>query len=102
MMLVNVLLSGTLKSDGYGRDLPANEDGTFQLALEEGSTLPDAIRRVGVPPERVAMTVVNGRESRDGLILKPGDRIVLAPSEVAAMWRNVALRNLGRKGVLEP
>jgi len=101
MITVNVLLSGTLKSDGYGQGFPTDEDGTFRLTLEEGSTLPDVIRRVGVPPDRVALTVVNGHEARNGVVLKPEDRIFLAPPEVAAMWRNVALRNLGWEEVAE-
>ena len=53
MMTVNVLLSGRLKIDGYGRGHPMNDDSTFRLALGEQSTVRDVIGGMGVPSEEV-------------------------------------------------
>ncbi len=100
MMRVDVLLSGRLKLDGYGQGLPRNEDGTFRLEVEEGSTLPTVIDRMGIQPERVAMTMINGRKCLNGAALKPGDRVVLIPPDVAALWRYVGVMNMGMKSPL--
>ena len=68
MMTVSILLSGRLKIDGYGQGHPMNDDSTFRLALREGSTVRDVISGMGVPSERVTMTMINGRSCRaDGL-----------------------------------
>ncbi|MGE5617676.1 MAG: MoaD/ThiS family protein [Sphingomonadaceae bacterium] len=101
MVQVDVMLSGRLKLDGYGRDCPSNGDGTFRLEMEEGCTVPDVIRRMGVPPDQVAMTMVNGRIRRNGVALEPGDRVVLVPPDVAALWRYVGLMNMGRESALD-
>ena len=37
-MNVNVLLSGRLKIDGYGKGKPENGDGTYRLNLPKGRT----------------------------------------------------------------
>jgi hypothetical protein len=51
-MGINVLLSGRLKLDGYGQGRPENGDGTFRLALPEGSTVEQVIQGMGVPSSR--------------------------------------------------
>jgi len=98
MITVNVLLSGRLKLKGYGGDLPMNPDGTFVVTMEEGAGLADVIRGAGVPPEEVALTMVNGRSCRNGVVLRSGDRVVLAPPDVACLWRHVGMMNLGLDG----
>jgi putative ubiquitin-RnfH superfamily antitoxin RatB of RatAB toxin-antitoxin module len=94
MMMVSILLSGRLKIDGYGQGHPMNDDSTFQLALRDGSTVRDAIRGMGVPSERVTMTMINGRKSRAEANLKPGDRVILIPEDVAILWRALTRQNL--------
>ena len=100
-MTVNVLLSGRLRLDGYGRGYPQSNDGTFQLSLGPGGTVQDVIRDVGVPPERVTMTMVNGRKCHARVPVRSGDRVILIPPDVAALWRFLGNQNLGAESVLD-
>jgi hypothetical protein len=100
-MTVNVLLSGRLRLDGYGRGHPQSNDGTFQLSLGQGSTVQDVIRGIGVPPERVTMTMVNGRKCQDRVSVRSGDRVILIPPDVAALWRFLGNQNLGAESVFD-
>jgi hypothetical protein len=95
MMSVNVLLSGRLKLDRYGQDHPMNEDSTFRLALREGSTVQDVIGGMGIPSDRVTMTMLNGCKCQAEVSLKSGDRVILIPQDVAALWRGLHTQNLG-------
>jgi len=52
MITVNVLLSGRLKLDGYGRGKLENGDGTFSLVLPEKSMVQQAIQGMGIPSRR--------------------------------------------------
>ncbi len=100
-MTVNVLLSGRLRLDGYGQEHPQSGDGTFEISLGEGGTVRDVIRGMGVPPDRVTMTMLNGRKCQQGLPLKSGDRVILIPGDVAALWRFLGNQNLGMESVLD-
>ena len=95
MMTVNVLLSGRLKIDGYGRGHPMNDDSTFRLALGEQSTVQDVIGGMGVPSEKVTLTMLNGRQCPLETALKPGDKVILIPQDVAILWRALHTQNLG-------
>jgi hypothetical protein len=101
MMGVNVLLSGRLKLDGYGHGKPANGDGTYRLALGEGNTVRDVIRGMGVPADQVALTMINARQCQADAMLKPGDRVILIPADVAALWRFLGTQNLGMESVYD-
>jgi hypothetical protein len=94
MMTVNILLSGRLKIDGYGRGRPSNGDGTFRLDLREGSSVRDVIGGMGVPSEKVTLTMLNGRQCQVETALKPGDRVILIPQDVAMLWRALHSQNL--------
>jgi len=94
MMTVSILLSGRLKIDGYGQGHPMNDDSTFRLALREGSTVRDVISGMGVPSERVTMTMINGHSCKAEVDVKPGDRVILIPEDVAILWRDLTLQNL--------
>jgi hypothetical protein len=100
-MTVSVLLSGRLKLDGYGQGYPLGSDGTFQLSLRQGSTVQDVIRSMGLPPDQVTMTMVNGRKCRDALSIRSGDRVILIPPDVAALWRFLGNQNLGAESVFD-
>jgi hypothetical protein len=100
-MTVNVLLSGRLKLDGYGQGHPLSGDGTFELSLGRGSTVQDVIQGMGVPTDRVTMTMLNGRKCRAGSGLKSGDRVILIPSDVAALWGFLGNQNLGAESVFD-
>lgn len=100
-MGINVLLSGRLKLDGYGKGKPENGDGTFHLNLGEGSTVQEVIRGMGVPSDKVAMTMINGRKCEVRTRVKPDDRIILIPSDVAALWRAFGRMNMGMESVFD-
>ena len=100
-MNVNVLLSGRLKIDGYGKGKPENGDGTYRLAVPEGSTVKEVMRGMNVPLERVAMTMVNARQSKVMAPVKAEDRVILIPSDVALLWRHLGLMNLGAESVFD-
>ena len=72
-----------------------NNDSTFQLALKDGSTVQDVIGGMGVPSEKVTMTMINGRACRVGADLKSDDRVILIPKDVAALWGALRSQNLG-------
>lgn len=101
MMTVNVLLSGRLRLDGYGRGKPENGDGTFSLSLPEGSTVRRVIRGMGVPSKKVALTMINGRKCEVGATVKTGDRVILIPEDVAALWRYLGAMNMNTESVLD-
>jgi sulfur carrier protein ThiS len=79
-MNVNVLLSGRLKIDGYGEGRFQNCDGSYRLAVPDGSTVKEIIRSLRIPRESVALTMVNARQSDTLAHVKAEDRIVLIPS----------------------
>ncbi len=100
-MNVNVLLSGRLRLDGYGRGRPENRDRTYRLTLPEGSTVNDAIRDMSIPLDKVTMTMLNARKCNLTAPLKPEDRVILIPSDVALLWRHLGLMNLGAESVFD-
>lgn len=100
-MTVNVLLSGRLKLDGYGQGHPVGNDGTFRLSLGEGSTVQDLVRGMGVPLDRVSMTMLNARQCGMRAGLQSGDRVILIPPDVAALWRFFGQQNLGAESVFD-
>ena len=101
MVTINVLLSGRLRLDGYGREHPSNGDGTFRLALTDGGSVCDVIETLGMPSDRVALTMVNAQQRPAATALKPDDRVILIPPDVAAMWRFLGLGNLGAGSVFD-
>jgi hypothetical protein len=100
-MDINVLLSGRLRLDGYGKGKPENSDRTYRLALPEGSTVKDVIRDLSIPSEKVTMTMVNACKCDDTARLRPEDRVILSPSDVALLWRHLGLMNLGAESVFD-
>jgi hypothetical protein len=100
-MTVNVLLSGRLRLDGYGQNHPQSGDGTFRLSLGKGSTVQDLIERIGVPSDKVSMTMLNARRCKLRAGLSAGDRVILIPSDVAALWRFFGQQNLGAESVFD-
>lgn len=101
MITVNVLLSGRLKLDGYGRGKSENRDGTFSLTLPEKSRVLQAIQGMGIPSSKVAMTMLNGRNCKRGTRLKTNDRVILIPTDVAAFWRYLGAMNMNKETVFD-
>ena len=100
-MNVNVLLSGRLKIDGYGKGRPANDDGTYRLSLPKGSTVKEVIQGMSVPLDKVAMTMLNARKCEVKTPVKAEDRVILIPSDVALLWRHLGRMNLGAESVFD-
>ena len=100
-MNVNVLLSGRLRIDGYGKGKPENRDRTYRLALPEDSTVKEVIHGMDVPLSKVTMTMVNGRKCDTTARLRPDDRVILIPSDVALLWRHLGFMNLGAESVFD-
>jgi Mut7-C ubiquitin len=100
-MNVAVLLSGRLRLDGYGRDKTENSDGTFAMRLKEGSTVREVICDMGVPAREVAMTMINGRKCDVAATVRPNDRVILIPQDVAVLWRAFGRLNLGMESVMD-
>lgn len=98
-MNVNVLLSGRLRLDGYGRDKPQNRDRTYRLALPERSTVREVIQGMGIPYSEVTMTMINGRKCEVTDPVRAEDRVILIPSDVAVLWRYLGRMNLGAESV---
>lgn len=95
MMSIDVLLSGILRIEGYGRGHTLCEDGTYRVWVSHRCTVKDVIRRLGVPAHRVVMTMLNGRQCQTAATLKQGDRVILIPEDVAMLWRALGRQNLG-------
>jgi hypothetical protein len=100
-MEVAVLLSGRLRLDGYGRDKPANDDGTFSLSLKEGSTVREVIRGMGVPGKEVAVAMVNSHKCDVAARVKANDRVILIPRDVAVLWGALGRLNMGADSVCD-
>jgi hypothetical protein len=100
-MNVNVLLSGRLRLNGYGKGRPENRDRTYQLSLPAGSTVREVIGGMQVPPSEVTMTMLNGCQCDVTTHVRSGDRIVLIPSDVALLWRHVGKMNGNGESVLD-
>jgi sulfur carrier protein ThiS len=95
MLTINVLLSGRLKLDGFGQGRPTANDGTYPLTLGERSTVRQVIKAMNIPADRVTMTMLNGRQCPVDTSLHSGDRVILIPSDVAALWHALGRQNLG-------
>jgi hypothetical protein len=100
-MTVNVLLSGRLQLGGYGQHHARGSDGTYQVDLGEGSTVQDVIGTLGVPCDQVTLTMLNARQCPVEASLNAGDRVILIPSDVAALWRFLGNQNLGAESVFD-
>ena len=100
-MNINVLLSGRLRIDGYGKGRPKNGDGTCRLTLRRGSTVQEVVEDLNIPLDRVAMTMLNARKCEVSAPLQPEDRVILIPSDVALLWRHLGLMNLGAESVFD-
>jgi len=94
-MEIDVLLSGMLRIQGYGSGHTLREDGTVRLRMHHRSTVTDVIRRLGIPVQRVVMTMRNGRQCQATADLRQGDRVILIPEDVAMLWRALGRQNLG-------
>ena len=74
-MTVQVVLSATLRAFVPGYD-PA---GGVPVELPAGSPAGEVCRRLGIPPEKVRVYMVNGRHAEPTDPLRGGERVALFP-----------------------
>jgi molybdopterin converting factor small subunit len=76
-MHLNLLLGGSLRHEaGDGRQ-------QTEVDLGPGTRVGDIINRLGLPPERVKLILVNGRGATLTTPLQEGDRVALFPPELS-------------------
>jgi molybdopterin synthase sulfur carrier subunit len=83
-MQVSVRLYATLVRivpDRVSKDYPDGIRAGAPLSVEltEGSTLDDLVETLGLPPEKVRVTFVNGRAQQRNYHIAPGDEIGIFP-----------------------
>ena len=100
-MDINVLLSGRLRLDGYGKGRPQNGDGTLKLTLHQGSTIREVIEGLDIPHDNVSMTMLNARKCDVSAPVQQDDRVILIPADVALLWRHLGMINLGAESVFD-
>lgn len=77
--VIEVVASGALAAR-----LPAGErPGRARIEMPSGSSVADLLDRLGVPPERAVLVILNGTvippDRRDAHVLAHGDALSLAP-----------------------
>jgi hypothetical protein len=77
------------------------DDGTYRLSVGGRSTVREVIRGMGVPFEKIAMTMLNGCKCPVDASIRSGDRVILIPPDVAALWRFLGNQNLGAESVFD-
>jgi hypothetical protein len=75
---INVVLFGSLRGGGGPAAL---RDAPLPLALSEPAPLPEILGRLGIPPERVQVAMVNHRSVEKAALVRPSDRLALFPPE---------------------
>jgi molybdopterin converting factor small subunit len=78
-MQITIKLHASLRP--YGKS--DSKDGLFSLETSEMATVRGVILKLGIPPEKVRMILLNGRGVDSESILSNGDRIALFPPEMA-------------------
>ena len=58
---------------------PDSRDGAAVLEVPEGSTVHDAVRRLGIPADLERVTLLNGGDSAPDARLRPGDVLTVFP-----------------------
>jgi molybdopterin converting factor small subunit len=71
-MQIEVKLYGDAKKHAPG------EKAQFQMTLQPGATLKDALHALAIPSERYT-SLINGRRADDDVLLKDGDTLVSFP-----------------------
>jgi sulfur carrier protein ThiS len=58
---------------------PQSREGAVTLDLPPGSTVHDAMQRLGIPAEMERVALVNGGDATPGHSLSPGDVVTIFP-----------------------
>lgn len=69
----------TVELRGYLDQYAPMDDGTFPYEMPDGATVGDVIRRLHIPDDLSAASVVNGEATDPAQALAEGDRLTLVP-----------------------
>ena len=96
MATISVYVSSRLSLQRFGWGRPIACDGNQSLTVKEGSTLREAIDRVGIPADQLAIPTINGhRPCSLDTRLTSGDRLILIPSNLAVLRRILSRQGQG-------
>lgn len=57
------------------RKFAPGEDATFDMAIEQGTTVDQVVKRLGIPPEMELLVSINGRHADPDTPLFKGDEL---------------------------
>ena len=89
-ILIEVVLLGSLRN-GAG-EAPGNSK---LLELQAPTRLPDVLKLLSIPPDKVQVAMVNHRAVPPDCLVRPGDRVALFPKEypLFADWKDFRSSN---------
>jgi len=79
LIRVDIKLNASLRR----YDKTNSDHGLVPVELDEGITIHEVLRKLGIPAEKVKMLLLNGKGATFDSILSNGDRIALFPPEIA-------------------
>lgn len=74
-MALKILLAATLRSCLEGYDPMAG----YELTIEEGLSVRELVRRLGLPEDQIKLVMVNGVVSKWDVMLQGNERVALFP-----------------------
>ncbi len=64
------------------------------MDLQGEETVEEIVQAMDVPPDEVAMTMLNGKRCGLETSVRDGDRVILVPPDVAALWHYLSAMSL--------
>lgn len=84
--MIEVRLYGVLRR--YAENKEVTGDSIVYVPVEEGDTVQDVLRRIGINPQEVSNIFINGTYSRTALgsEVKDGDRLGVFPKNMGLLY----------------
>ncbi len=72
----------------YAEDRRVTSESILLVPVQEGDTVEDVVRHIGIDPEDISNIFLNGRYSASALILrvKDGDRVGIFPRNMGLLY----------------
>ena len=84
--MIEIHLYGKLRR--FAEKQNPTSDSVLHIPVEEGETIEDIVRRIGIPREELGRnTFLNGQLSALSRKVKDGDRLGLFPSDMSLLYR---------------
>jgi len=61
------------------RDYAPNKNPSFAMTLEDGATVEELLKKLGIPPEVPRLTLINGTHVRGNQLLRDEDTVSMFP-----------------------